>query len=1120
MKIHWAYILLLPAAIFFRCNPENSEPVQGESPDSALFTLLDPQVTNVVFTNALDEGVNTNILMYEYFYNGGGVAAGDVNGDGMIDLYFSSNMHENKLFLNVGGMKFRDVTKSAGISCRNGPWKTGITLADVNGDNRSDVYVCYSGMVRDENRKNELYINIGNDADNIPRFEEKAATYGLDSKAFSNQGYFFDFDRDQDLDLLLLNHNPVNLPILNEANTAALLKKDDPLRGVRLFRQTNQYFEDITPATGINGSELTYGLGAGIADINNDGWPDIYLSNDYAVPDYLYINNRDGTFTNRLQDYLGHTSQFSMGNDVADINNDGHFEIVTLDMLPEDNHRQKLLMSPDNYAKFDLNVRSGFHYQYMRNMLHLNNGNNTFSEIGQLSQISNTDWSWAALLADYDNDGLKDLLVTNGYVRDYTNLDFIKYMDNFVKSKGRLRREEVLEIIRHMPSSNISNYIFSNNDGLRFTNQTSAWGMKLPSNSNGAAYADLDNDGDQDIIVNNINQPAFIFRNNAEKNKHHFLKITLAGEGMNTQGTGARVSVWNNGKSQHLEQMPSRGYLSTVTPVLHFGLGQQASVDSLTIRWPSGKTQSIVNVQADQLIVLKELDGKRKQVSKQQSGKVFQAVKPSFDQEIPSLQINDFKRQPLLLNQLSYGGPRLIKADINNDGLEDVYVSGGNGIPAKLYLQRRNKAFFAKTCGSFEDDRNYIDADAAFLDANGDGFIDLYVATGGYHNLEPGSPMLQDRLYLNDTKGEFIKSNSLPNVIGSKGCIAVSDYNADGHPDIFIGGRSVPGRYPEIPESFLLINDGKGNFTNRIEEIAPSLKKAGMITDAIWFDINHDSKQDLIVTGEWMAISVFLNSNDKLENRTTEYFSKTFHGWWNSIDTADVNNDQIPEIIAGNYGLNSQCKVSADQPAELFFKDFDANGSVDPLFCFYVQGRSYPYVTRDELLEQIGKLRSRFTDYKSYADAVLTDIFDENELGTAKRLHVDHLETTLFIKNSGGKYQPTPLPLEAQFSPVHATETLDFNNDGNLDLLLCGNNSYSKIKIGKSDANYGVLLRGNGRGEFEYVPQSMSGLILKGDVRSVIKIHDTFYFGITQKPLTAYRLGKGRDAQAFITGVD
>jgi hypothetical protein len=513
-----------------------------------LFSLLKAEQTNIDFQNLLTEGLNTNILMYEYFYNGAGVAAGDFNNDGLADLYFSSNMSDNKFYLNKGKMQFQDITELSGAGGRTGPWKTGVNTVDINADGKLDIYLCYSGALPPEKRANQLFINTGNDEQGVPQFEERAEAYGLASTGFSNQSYFLDYDKDGDLDMLLLNHNPKNLPVQNIEATVQLFKQDNAEKGLRLFKQANGKFEDVTTISGINGSELSYGLGLGISDFNDDGWTDFYVSNDYTVPDFLYINNKNGSFSNKLENSIGHTSQFSMGNDVGDINNDGLQDIYTLDMLPEDNRRQKLLMGADNYPKFDLNVRSGFYYQYMRNMLHVNNGNGTFSETGQLAGVSNTDWSWAALMADYDNDGWKDLFVTNGYYRDYTNLDFLYFMNNYVQEKGRLMREDVMDIVKEMPSSNVVNYIFQNKKGHGFENKTMPWGIDHPSNSNGAVYADLDNDGDLDLVVNNINQPAFIYQNEAQNSGgNNFLQVRLNGTGGNTMGLGARIKIFCSG---------------------------------------------------------------------------------------------------------------------------------------------------------------------------------------------------------------------------------------------------------------------------------------------------------------------------------------------------------------------------------------------------------------------------------------------------------------------------------------------------------------------------------------------------------------------------------------------
>lgn len=1087
-----------------RDTTQHTETPAQPAPET-LFRLLPPAATNISFSNMLTEGLNTNVLIYEYFYNGGGVAAGDVNGDGLDDLYFTANMTADKLYINQGSMKFTDITQAAGIATRNGPWKTGVTMADVNGDGKLDIYVCYSGNLRPERRLNELYINTGNDEKGIPHFKEEGKKYGLDSPSTSTQGYFFDYDRDGDLDMFLLNHNINALPVLNEANTAKMLREEDPVSGVRLYRNDDNYFKDVTIKAGISSTALTYGLGAGLADLNNDGWTDIYISHDYNVPDYLYINNKNGTFTDKLKSVVGHTSNFSMGNDIADINNDALPDIYTLDMLPEDNRRQKLLMAPDNYGKFDLNIRVGFHYQYMRNMLQLNNGNGTFSEVGQLAGVSNTDWSWAALFADYDNDGWKDLFVTNGYLRDFTNMDFVKYMDNYIQQKGRLMREDVLQLVHRIPASNVNNYIFRNNGDLTFTKRNTAWGFTQMSNSNGAAYADLDNDGDLDIIVNNVNAPAFIYQNEAaQRTQHHYLKIKLEGAGKNTAGMGAKVIVRIKGKKQLIEQMPSRGFQSSVSPVLHMGLGNETIIDSLQIIWLSGKYQLLQNVKADQLLIVNEKDASGKYIPNDVVKPLFvQTQKLSFTHQQDN--INDFKRQPLMVNPMSFNGPGMAKADVNGDGLKDIYTGGGVGQSGELFLQDKSGKFIRKQQPAFAADKLSDDTDAIFADVNGDGHTDLYVCSGGYHHLEPDATVLQDRLYINDGNGNFTKAmDALPVMRTSKSCVRVSDVNGDGAPDLFVGSRAIPGRYPETPESYLLINDGKGKFTNAIASWSTSLQTIGMVTDAAFTDLNGDKINDLIIVGEWIPVTVFINENGKLADRTRDYFSKPYSGWWNKIITGDFNRDGKTDLVIGNMGLNSQCKASDAEPAEMFYKDFDNNGSVDPILCSYIQGASYPYVTRDELLEQIGSKRKRFPDYKSYADATLTDIFTPEELTGVKKLSANYLRTVCFLSDAQGKFHEKTLPVEVQMSPVYVIIPLDYNADGKEDLILGGNINHARLKFGKYDANYGMLLQGDGNGNFNYISQQRSGFRLTGDVRSALTLGNTVIFGLNQQPVQVY----------------
>ncbi|MBK8565749.1 MAG: VCBS repeat-containing protein [Saprospiraceae bacterium] len=1105
----------LVSLLFFSCKKEDatSAPSNAQADGPVLFNLLPPEKTGVTFVNQLDEGPNTNILMYEYFYNGGGVATGDFNNDGWLDLYFTSNMGDCKLYLNEGkgGLTFRDATGMSGASGRPGPWKTGVNVVDINGDGKLDIYLCYSGALPDEKRKNQLFINTTPTPPSGGRgagatFQERAAEFGLDSPGHSNQSYFLDYDRDGDLDMLLLQHNPKNLPMLNEAQTAAQLKASSPAMGLRLFRQDNGKFSDVTEKTGLNCSELSYGLGLAISDLNADGWPDFYVSNDYNVPDYLYLNNQNGTFLNALSDGINHTSQFSMGNDVADLNHDGLPDLITLDMLPEDNARQKLLLAPDNYGKFDLNVRSGFYYQFMRNMLQLNNGDGTFSEVGQLAGISNTDWSWSALAADYDNDGQRDLYITNGYHRDYTNLDFIAYMDDFVQKKGRLQREDVLEIIKNMPASNVTNYLFRGNGELHFDNITNACGMGQPSNSNGAVYADLDKDGDLDLIVNNINKPAFIYENIVDKKAGNHLQLTLKGEGMNTQGIGAKVSVFADKKQFFAEQNPARGYLSAVSPILQFGLGNLSAIDSLIITWPSGKQEKQTDITINSNLILEERNAQLAKPIKAKYTPLFTPIKSPIDYTNPPTASRDFDRQKLLIGELSTHGPCMAKGDLNGDGLEDIFIGGAAGQAASVYFQGKNGQFTKANIPAFEADKASEDADAALFDADGDGDLDIYVASGGYHQFQPDDAALQDRLYLNDGKSVFTKNtNALPKMTASKGCVAVGDVNGDGHPDLFVGGWVVPGRYPEAPASYLLVNDGKGNFTDQTKALAPELAQPGMVCDAAWVDLNQDGKQDLVTVGEWMPMAAYLNEGGKLRPATEQVFGKAYNGLWSCIEVADLNKDGRPDFIVGNLGTNTQIKATDSEPAELYYADFDENGAVDPILCTYIQGKSYPYLTRDELVQQLPKFKKRFTDFKRYAGVSTEELFSEGELKKANRLTVNYLETMLFLSDINGKYRLGQLPVQAQFAPVHCIAVVDADKDGQEDLLLLGNDRHLKLRLGMADANHGVLLRGDGKGQFRYLPQAQSGLQVRADVRCVAQLGNVVFMGVNGQNMQAFR---------------
>ncbi len=1095
--------VILSVLVLFSCAPK-----KNTIPDK-LFTQLPSDSTGIRFINELVEDENVNPLQYENSYNGGGVAIGDINNDGLDDIYLTSNNKGNRLYLNRGNLKFEDITSQSGVMGRLS-WSTGVTMADVNGDGLLDIYICHSGNLPGPQRENELFINKGLNASGIPSFTDDARAMGLADSAFSIQAAFFDYDLDGDLDMLLLNHSPVRFNNLDEAAIKYLLNKPDSLTGLKLYRNDKGKFHAVTEASGIRNSRLNFNLGVSVADINNDGWPDFYVSNDYFAPDYLYINNGNGTFTDQIGAKLDMTSKFSMGNDIADINNDGLPDIYTLDMLPEDNRRQKLLFSSDNFELFNLTIKEGLHAQYMRNMLHLNNGNGSFSEIGQLSGVSNTDWSWAPLLADLDNDGWKDIFITNGYMRDYNNLDFLKYMGQFLRdNQGHVKKNDLLDLVKKMPSSDVKNYAFKNMANLHFADKSADWGLDAVSNSNGAAYADLDNDGDLDLVVNNINQTAFVYRNNTEKNKQTgYLSLKLFGDGGNRFGLGAKVKLIINGRQQVQEQQPTRGFQSSVSPVLIFGTGAATIIDSLVISWPSKKQQIITNVKIDQQIVLKELDATALvPAAKIASVSLLKQVKSPVTFVHEQKGINDFKRQPLLINPLSYNGPCMVKADINGDGKEDLFIGGSSGNAGGIFLQKNNQQFERTVQPALEADKNQEDICAIFFDANGDGNPDLFIGSGGYSYYVPGDIAFQSRLYLNDGLGKFKRAfNAIPAILSATGTVAAGDVNGDGFPDIFLGGKTIPGRYPEASESYILINDGKGHFRDATKEICPAIANAGMFTAAVFADMDGDKIDEMITVGDWMPVKVWKQVNGKLVDKTSLFMDASATGWWNTLQVKDLNNDGKPDIVAGNQGLNNQWKASIKEPVEMYYKDFDDNGSLDPMFCYYIQGKSYPYVGRDELLEQISMMRTKFTNYKSYATAGMEDIFSKDELKTARKLMATTMETKMWLSNATGKLTETPLPVEAQLSAVFAISLNDFNNDGNMDILLGGNTTIARPKIGINLSGKGQLFTGNGHGAFSYVPQPLSGLNVKGGTRSFCIFGNLLLIGINGEALQAYEI--------------
>ncbi|MDJ1506697.1 VCBS repeat-containing protein [Xanthocytophaga agilis] len=1059
------YFFLSCFILFYSCH---------HSDHSTLFTRLSENQTNINFRNLIQESEDMNIMRYSYFYNGGGVAVGDVNNDGLQDIFFSGNMVKNRLYLNKGNLEFEDITQQSQVAEKQG-WCTGATMADINADGWLDIYVCRSADIDPEKRKNLLFIN---NHDNT--FTEKAAEYGLADDSYSTHASFFDYDKDGDLDVFVLNHSTREYAGFGKV-LAELKTQKNPAYGNKLYRNDNGHFVDISEQAGIISNVLSFGLGLAVSDINMDGWPDIYISNDFNEQDYLYINNQNGTFSEKLKEQIGHTSLFSMGSDIADYNNDSYPDIMTLDMLPEDNKRQKMTSGAENYDKVQLLTDLGFHYQYMRNMLHLNNGNGTFSEIGQLAGVSNTDWSWAALFGDYDNDGYKDLFVTNGYVRDYTDMDFLKYSTD-TQLKGE--KLTINQIIEKMPSSEVENYIYHNNGDLTFTKKTDEWGLGGKNVSSGAAYADLDNDGDLDLVVNNINEFASIYENNSTNlQQNTYLSVKLTGTKLNHTGIGAKIKIYTKGKCQYQEQMPVRGYESSVDQNVHFGIGQESTIDSLIIIWPSDHTQKITRLQANQTITLKESDAQAMYHYTTPATKTyFTERKDIITYTHTENNFNDFKSQLLIPQMLSRSGPCIAKADVNRDGLEDVYIAGTKGSSGKLFIQYPAGKFTVKPQRTFLQDSLSEDTDALFFDCDGDKDLDLYVVSGG-NEFNKNDPLLQDRLYINDGKGNFQKTlQALPVEYESGSCVKASDYDRDGDIDLFVGSRLIPGKYPMSPQSFLLINDGQGHFSNQIQNISPTLQNAGMITDATWVDLNKDQAPDLIVCGEWMPIKVFIQQQNKLTDQSAQWISEPSSGFWNKIHATDFDKDGDLDFVAGNLGLNSQIKVSVNKPASIYYRDFDDNGTLDPILCYYVGDVSYPMASRDDMLEQIPVLRKKFTNYATYSTAQITNFFTEDLLKTTQ-VHKAERAESVYIENTGSKLILKPLPIEAQYAPIYAILSEDVNQDSKPDLILAGNLSTTRVKFGKYDASYGLLLLGDGKGYFTSVPPSQVGLYLKGDIR-------------------------------------
>lgn len=1061
------------------------------------FVQTNPAETGVTFVNQLQETKEENVLAFEYFYNGAGVAAGDLNNDGLTDLYFSGNQVSNRLYVNKGNrdgepLTFADVTGSAGVSGRSSGWKTGVTMADINADGWLDIYVCYSGLRPDSLRKNQLFINNHN-----LTFTDRAAEYGLDDAGYSVQATFFDYDVDGDLDCFLINHNLKNY---QRKEAAVMRSARDYNAGDKLFRNEGRVgardgkpFTDVSEQAGIKGNPLGFGLGVSISDINTDGYPDIYVTNDYVEDDYCYINQGDGTFRDDLRNRLEHTSYSAMGADVADLNNDGRADIMTLDMLPESNARQKLMPWPDNWNVYQAQLKNGFWHQNMRNMLQIQQPNGQFAEIGQLAGVAGTDWSWGVLLADFDLDGYKDIFVSNGILRDFTDADFIKFSDNDV---SRNAGETVLDQIRQMPSTRTKNYIFRNDHNLTFSNEQVAWGFDEPTISNGCAYADLDNDGDLDIITNNLNEPSRIYRNTTrETAKPNYLSIRLKGPALNPFGVGSRITVKTDGMSQVQEYFPTRGFESCSHGNMLFGLPAETKKTAITIRWPDGKTQTIDSVQVDQTLTLDYRQAKTVSwpvAADRVSEQVFTAVDAlAFTHKADST--NNFDQQILLPMQYSANGPRMAVGDVNGDGLTDVFICGDAVQPGRLFYQTPTASF---NVAAFPEEDRKVNTDAVIADFNGDKLPDIYIVNGGYATRD--AEKRQDQLWLNN-KGVFI-SKSLPSETENGSCVKTIDIDRDGDLDLFVGGGIRTLRYPAADESFLLINDGRANFTKQ------SLGSLGMVSDAAILDVDKDGWADIVIVGEWMPVTVLMNQKGRVSAEHKKVY-ENLAGWWNRLEKADLDGDGDDDLIVGNLGLNTQVKATAQQPAMLTYDDFDRNGTMDFFMSYLIDGQRYPAYSRDEICEQVPSLRKRFTTYKAYAGATIETCFEEQQLKQAHTKQITELHT-LTLENKAGEFIPHPLPLAAQYAPVYGILVDDFDQNGTPDLLLMGNNSRMRLRIGKVDANHGVILMNDRKWQFSEVSSAQTGLYVRGDVRDVKKVGGLITVGITGQNVLTFKQNK------------
>ncbi len=1084
-EVFYLFLTIFIHSIFSSCTSEESKPDSDK-----LFQLLPASTTGINFLNELAYTEELNPYTFRSFYNGGGVGLGDFNNDGLIDIFFAGNMVSNKLYVNKGGFHFDDLTEAAGLETKN-VWSTGVSLVDINADGFLDVYVCKSGPPGGARRKNELFINQGN-----LTFKEQAHAYGLAFEGLSVHAAFFDYDKDGDLDCYLLNNSLRSVGGFD-------LRKDqrkipDPDGGNRLLRNENGIYVDVSQQAGIYSSKIGFGLGVTIGDINNDDWADMFVSNDFFEKDYLYVNNQDGTFTESLESMIREISLGSMGADLADINNDGLPELFVTEMLPEHDDRLKTTSQFENWDKYNLAYQQGYYRQFSRNTLQLNNGNGTFSEISRLAKTEATDWSWGALIFDMDNDGLKDIFVGNGIYKDLINQDYVNFIANANAVREVLQKEKkvIKRLVDSIPSNKLPNYAFRNNGNLTFSNKASEWGFELSTHTNGSAYADLDNDGDLDLVLNNVNMPASIYENKSKQINpaNKTLSFSLHGDSLNLFALGAKVFLYDSGRIFYQEVSPMRGFMSTVDTRLHFGVGSIASVDSIQVKWPDGRITALINIATNQIIDVFQKEAllgkqyKHYDMKDTRATILTQLTTSGVDFTHRENEFSDFDRDRLLFNMISNEGPCICTGDVNQDGSEDFYIGGAKGQPGTLFIQTKNGFKHARV-EIFEKDKDSEDTDCVFFDANGDGKSDLYVTSGGYEYSSSSSALL-DRLYINKGTGKFEKSSQpfpVSTTFESTSTVSAADIDSDGDVDLFVGVRVIPFLYGFPGNGYILINDGNGKFINSTNEIAPQLHHVGMITDSRWVDINQDNQTDLVIVGEWMPVTIFLRENDRYVDRTKELGFEKSNGWYHALEVGDFNKDGRIDLAVGNHGLNSRFRASEAQPVTMHVSDFDRNGTIEQIISRFDEGTSYPLVLRNDLLAQIPSLKKKYLHFSDYRTKALADIFTLEQINESKVSYAYSFETSIFL-NKVTSFEKIVLPIQAQFSSVYSILADDFDDDKNLDLLIGGNLYRAKPETGIYDGSYGLLLRGDGKGIFTVLPSNESGILIKGEIRSLKRI--------------------------------